>query len=437
MFVLSNQKQTNKMNDFQNNMDFCHEILKEFLDDSELECFLLEDDIVVGSVPRSRTYIRRNFGDAHKHIMDDYFGDQPVYNEKMFLRRFRMPKEMFLRVVEALEGKNDYFRQKVDAVGKPGLTAIQKCFAAVRMLAYGIAADSLDEYTRMGDSTAMQSLKQFCQTIISVFGDYYLRLPNKNDIERLITENGKRGFPGMVGSIDCWHWDWQACPVAYKGQFSGKEGKATVVLEAIASYDTHIWHSFFGSPGSLNDINVLDRSPILNNIINEGVFNIKYELNGKMREQAYLLADGIYPDWSIFVKTISHPKTVKEKLFCKLQETCRKDIERAFGIIQKCWHILANPARLWNLNDLHSIVTACIVLHNMRIEYRAPFDQWCNEEPHVVETADVQPVHMPDVPHPFEVYCSKRLKLRDKNKCIALRQDLIDHCWQNYGHSQE
>ena len=37
--------------------------------------------------------------------------------------------------------------------------------------------------------------------------------------------------------------------------------KAVIVLEAVASEDTWIWHAFFGLPGTLNDINVLNRSP--------------------------------------------------------------------------------------------------------------------------------------------------------------------------------
>jgi hypothetical protein len=39
----------------------------------------------------------------------------------------------------------------------------------------------------------------------------------------------------------------------------GKEGAATVVLEAIATHDLWIWHAFFGLPGTLNDINIIDR----------------------------------------------------------------------------------------------------------------------------------------------------------------------------------
>ena len=60
----------------------------------------------------------------------------------------------------------------------------------------------------------------------------------------------------MLGSIDCCHWQWKNCPKAFEGQYQGKEGVPTVVLEAIADYDLWIWHAFFGIPGSCNDINV-------------------------------------------------------------------------------------------------------------------------------------------------------------------------------------
>lgn len=42
----------------------------------------------------------------------------------------------------------------------------------------------------------------------------------------------------------------------------GKEGYATMGLEAVVEYDLWIWHSAFGFHGSLNDINIWDRSSL-------------------------------------------------------------------------------------------------------------------------------------------------------------------------------
>lgn len=85
---------------------------------------------------------------------------------------------------------------------------------------------------------------------VEVYGPQYLCRPTPEDRDRLMIENAERCFPGMVGFIDCMHWAWKNCLIALKGQYQDKEGKPTIVLEAIASQDGYIWHSFFGCPGS-------------------------------------------------------------------------------------------------------------------------------------------------------------------------------------------
>lgn len=65
-----------------------------------------------------------------------------------------------------------------------------------------MAADFLDDYVRMSESTIMESLEHFCESIISVFSSKYLRQPNTKDIKRLLHVGEARGFPGMLGSID-------------------------------------------------------------------------------------------------------------------------------------------------------------------------------------------------------------------------------------------
>jgi hypothetical protein len=82
---------------------------------------------------------------------------------------------------------------------------MQKVLASIRILSYGLPADAVDEYVRIGGSAARQALDHFCWAIIACFGERYLRAPNTADIAGLLEINAARGFPGMLGSIDCMH----------------------------------------------------------------------------------------------------------------------------------------------------------------------------------------------------------------------------------------
>jgi hypothetical protein len=108
-----------------------------------------------------RKSIRRDHVDAHQRLVEDYFAEEPLYPESMFRTRFRMNKSLFLRIVDALGQWNPYFTYRVDCAGRVGLSPLQKCTAAMRMLAYGSPADALDEYLKIGKSTTLHCLDKF------------------------------------------------------------------------------------------------------------------------------------------------------------------------------------------------------------------------------------------------------------------------------------
>lgn len=116
-----------------------------------------------------------------------------------------MDVKLFNRILNAIGKYDNYFTPKIDAVGRSGLSALQKMIAALRILAYGCPADLLDEYIQIGETTALESLKHFCNVIIGIFEEQYLRKPNEGDIARLLKEGEDRGFPGMLWSLDCMH----------------------------------------------------------------------------------------------------------------------------------------------------------------------------------------------------------------------------------------
>ena len=138
----------------------------------------------------------------------------------------------------------------------------------------------------------------------------------------------------------------------------GKKKEKSLILEAICDSDTYIWYHFFGEPGSLNDINILDRSSIVGSILAQ-TFDTKvppYKLNGTTRDYLYFLVDGIYPPWAIFAKTNPEPIGEEELYYKTRHEHVRKDIERAFGQIVKQFGILDQPLRNWYLEVIQNIL---------------------------------------------------------------------------------
>jgi hypothetical protein len=53
-----------------------------------------------------------------------------------------------------------------------------KCLAAVRVLAYGSSADSIDDYVHIGEDTILEAVRRFTLAVMEIFGDEYLRAHN-------------------------------------------------------------------------------------------------------------------------------------------------------------------------------------------------------------------------------------------------------------------
>uniref|UniRef100_A0A0D3ADM6 Myb-like domain-containing protein n=1 Tax=Brassica oleracea var. oleracea TaxID=109376 RepID=A0A0D3ADM6_BRAOL len=190
-----------------------------------------------------RAYVERNREEGHTRLWNDYFSENPTFPPHLFRRRFRMNKAVFMRIVDRLSENFSFFQQRRDAVGRLGLSPLQKCTAALHMLAYGCAADAVDEYLRLGESTSLSR--------------HFTRSSSK---------------------------------------------------------------------------------------------------------------EGIYPKWSTFIQSISNPQGPEAYLFAKVQEATRKDVERAFGVLQARFAIVKNPAILWDKRQIGMVMRTCIILHNMIVE---------------------------------------------------------------------
>ncbi|XP_042425915.1 uncharacterized protein LOC122013754 [Zingiber officinale] len=250
-----------------------------------------------GSIP-GHIVINRNREAVDRNIFNDYFTKNPTYNAAMFRRRFRMGRNLFMRIFNEVSNHDNYFVQKRDGVGKLGLS------------------DATDEYIKIGESTVIESVKRFCRAVVEVFGGQYLRSPNANDVARLL----------------------------------------------------HI-----------------------------------------------------------------DPHSTKNKLFAMKQAACRKNVERAFGVLQSRFAIVARPSRFWQKNILHDIMTSCIIMHNMIIEDERDMNTSIVDQGEVSSVADVDTTV--DDNTRFQEFLARYEGIKNKNAHFALRNALIEHLWEQFDNS--
>ncbi|XP_062232679.1 uncharacterized protein LOC133929938 [Phragmites australis] len=310
-----------------------------------------------GSVP-GHAVIDRGHQKGATRLFQDYFADMPVYSDTLFRRRFRMSRPLFLRIAAAVENHDPWFRQGRDAAGKLGLSPLQKMTAAIRQLAYGVSADAVDEYVRIGASTARLALRKFVQAVVRIFSEQYLRAPTVEDTARLLAIGEQRGFPA----------DGTSPPVSYT-------------------------------------------------------------INGNTYDMGYYLGDGIYPEWATIVKPISAPRGNKSMYFSAKQASVRKDVERAFSVLQSRFAIIRSPGRMWDESTLHNIMTACVIMHNMIIE-----DEGTGTD--VDEVFDYMGDKATARRNPDQAvlkYIEVTEAIRNRALHHQLRDDLVEHLWSRHG----
>ncbi|KAK1619269.1 hypothetical protein QYE76_024786 [Lolium multiflorum] len=156
---------------------------------------------------------------------------------------------------------------------------------------------------------------------------------------------------------------------------------------------------------------------------------VSYEINGNAYDKPYYLADGIYPDWATLVKTVRTTNSEKTRRFAKMQEACKKDVERGFGVLQARWAIVRHPARTWSLKTMHEVMTCCVIMHNMIVENERPDGR--NENQWEFQGELVAPIPGAST---WADYLHMNVEVTNDTVSKQLQTDLIEHQWTMAGH---
>jgi hypothetical protein len=178
-------------------------------------------------------------------------------------------------------------------------------------------------------------------------------------------------------------------------------------------------------------INVLHRSHLFDRLVEGKAPAVNYTINGHKYDMGYYLADGIYPNWSAFVKSIKAPANEKDQNFTVAQESLRKDVERAFGVLQARFAIVRGPARFWDVATLRNIMKACIIMHNMIIEDER--DASHLEPPYEKSDAETKGWVSHVGTSNLSAFIDKHKDIRDPHIHNQLQNDLVEHLWERKG----
>ncbi|XP_033133916.1 uncharacterized protein LOC117127490 [Brassica rapa] len=147
---------------------------------------------------------------------------------------------------------------------------------------------------------------------------------------------------------------------------------------------------------------------------------------------AYYLTDGIYPNWSTFIQSIPLHQGPKAELFAQRQESTRKDVERAFGVLQSRFAIVKNPALLWDKEKIGKIMRTCVILHNMIVEdERDGYSLTDTSEFESGESSRGSKVKRRESLHSHNML-GMRNEVRDSGKHDKLKADLVENVWQKF-----
>ena len=112
-----------------------------------------------------------------------------------------------------------------------------------------------------------------------------------------------------------------------------------------------------------------------------------------------------------------------------MQEACREDVERGFGVLQARWAIIRHPARTWSLKTMHEVMTCCVIMHNMIVENERPDGR--NENQWEFQGELVAPIPGAST---WEDYLHMNVEVTNDTVSKQLQTDLIEHQWTMAGH---
>ena len=307
----------------------------------------------------------------------------------LFRRRFCMPYESFLELVDMVKDSNLFDRwKKTDCCGKPSSPIEVLILGALRYIGRGWTFDDLFKSTRISEEVHRQFLHVFIFWGSTVLYSQFVVSPtNAQEIVTHMKEYTIAGLNGCFGSMDATHISMEMCYSGLKNFHSGGKLKApSRTYNIIVNHRRRIIDSTHGHPARWNDKTLILYHDFACDLHNSKILqDVEFDLlekdgDGVVHSQKYkgawMIVDNGYLAWPSNIPPFSDPIHIWEHAFTEWIESVRKDVECTFGIMKGRFRQLKTGTRIHGHVSTDRIWLTCCALHNMLLEVDGLDNDW-------------------------------------------------------------
>ncbi|KAL6881991.1 hypothetical protein ACP4OV_011463 [Aristida adscensionis] len=280
----------------------------------------------------------------------------PEYPEADFRRAFRMGRETFDMICEALGAAV----AKEDTMLRAAIPVRQRVAVCIWRLATGEPLRLVSKRFGLGISTCHKLVLEVCAAIKSVLMPRFLQWPDAAAAARFKTSFERTsGVPGVIGAMYTTHIPIIAPKISVAAYFNRRHTERnqktsySITLQGVVGPDGAFTDVCIGWPGSMPDDQVLEKSML------------HQRAAAGMMHDAYLVGGASYPlmDWVMVPYTHQNLTWTQHAFNEKVGELRRVAVE-AFARLKARWACLQKRTEV-KLQDLPVVLGACCVLHNI------------------------------------------------------------------------
>lgn len=282
--------------------------------------------------------------------------NSPDFPEQEFRRAFRMGRETFDMICEALGSAV----AKEDTMLRAAIPVRQRVAVCIWRLATGEPLRLVSKRFGLGISTCHKLVLEVCGAIKSVLMPRFLQWPDEAAAGRF-KEGFERSFgvPGVIGAMYTTHIPIIAPKISVAAYFNRRHTERnqktsySITLQGVVGPDRAFTDVCIGWPGSMADDVVLEKSML------------HQRAAAGMMHDACLVGGASYPlmDW-VMVPYTHQNLTWTQHAFNEKVGDIRNVAVDAFLRLKTRWACLQKRTEV-KLQDLPVVLGACCVLHNI------------------------------------------------------------------------